>query len=101
MYACFAGMNLAGIMEVMIMAMKVAHLWWSDDHGVSVVRMVNPIVDGRFTGHGWYSMPCKTTLSPQEYADEAMEVVFFTDFYGESGYAYPKEVKQKGGGKWK
>ena len=73
---------------------KIAHLHWSEDgHGVSVVRMTNPIINGRFTGHGWYDMPCKTTLSPQEYANEVGEVVFYTDSYDTSGYVYPKEVK--------
>ena len=101
MYACFAGMNLVSEMEVMIMTKKIAHLWWSNDHGVSVVRMTNPIVDGHFTGHGWYDMPCKTVLSPQEYADCVAEVVYYTDFYGRSGYAYPKEACEKGGKRWR
>ena len=86
--------------------MKIAYLFWSevckvDEYGAAkkyynqVVRMTNPIVDGHFTGHGWYDMPCKTVLSPQEYADEVREVVFYTDSYGNRGYAYPKEVKQR------
>ena len=74
---------------------KIAHLFWSQgNHGVSVVRMTNPIVDGRFTGYGWYDMPCHTALSPQEYANSVGEVIFYTDFYGESGYVYPKEVEK-------
>ena len=101
LYACFAGMNLVSEMEVMIMTKKIAHLWWSNDHGVSVVRMTNPIVNGRFTGHGWYDMPCETVLSPQEYADEVREVVFYTDSYGNRGYAYPKEACEKGGERWR
>ena len=76
--------------------MKIAHLFWSEDnYGYSVVRMTNPVVDGRFTGHGWYDMPCKTVLSPQGYADKVEEVVFYVDFYGKSGYAYPKEKKKE------
>jgi len=72
---------------------KIAHLHWSEDgHGISVVRMANPIVDGRFTGHGWYDMPCHTTLSPQKYANKVGEVVFYTDSYDTSGYVYPEEV---------
>ena len=87
---------------------EIAHLYWSevcevDEYGAAkeyynqVVRMTNPIVNGRFTGYGWYDMSCHTTLFPQEYANKVGEVVFYTDSYDESGYAYPKETGRKGG----
>ena len=77
--------------------MKIAHLYWSeDDHGISMVRMTNPIVNGHPMGYGWYDMPHEIVLSPQEYADKVREVVFYTDSYGESGYAYPRETGRKG-----
>ena len=89
---------------------KIAHLSWSqvckvDEYGEAkkyynqVVRMTNPIVNGHPMGYGWYDMPHEIVLSPQEYADKIGEVVFYTDSYGKSGYAYPKETGGKGGGK--
>ena len=80
--------------------MKIAHLFWSeDDHGISAVRMTNPIVNGHPMGYGWYDIPREIVLSPQEYANKVREVVFYTDSYGKSGYAYPREAGGKGGGK--
>ena len=73
--------------------MRIAHLFWSEDnHGVSVVRMTNPIVNGHPMGYGWYDIPHEIVLSPQEYANKVREVVFYTDSYGKSGYAYPEET---------
>ena len=78
--------------------MKIAHLFWSeDDHGISMVRMTNPIVNGHPMGYGWYDIPREIVLSPQEYANKVREVVFYTDSYGKSGYAYPEETGRKGG----
>ena len=73
--------------------MRIAHLYWSeDDHGISVVRMTNPIVHGHPMGYGWYDIPHETVFSPQEYSNKIREVVFYTDSYGKSGYAYPEET---------
>ena len=61
-----------------------------------MVRMTNPIVNGHPMGYGWYDIPHEIVLSPQEYANKVREVVFYTDSYGKSGYAYPREAGGKG-----
>ena len=57
---------------------------------MTLTRYTNPVINGKFTGHAWYSMPREIPLgkSPQDVANEYGEVIF----YAEDGrYYYPEK----------
>jgi len=84
------------------MKKRIAHLVYRqvdevDEYGkfvdihFEVVRLTNPVIDGKRTGNGWFAPSVRTSLTAQEFADKHREVVF-DETTGE--YVYPR---QKGG----
>ncbi len=84
---------------------RVAHLVYStreaiDQYGVwkkseeILTRYTNPVIDGRFTGFGWYSWPQVVDESVQELADTHQEVIWDDN---DARYVYPSERNRKGG----
>jgi len=84
------------------MRKKIAHLAYRqvdevDEYGkyigthTEVIRYSSPIVNGEKTGKGWFSLPVRTSLTAQEFADKYEEVVF-DETTGE--YVYPRKKRR-------
>ena len=82
---------------------KIAYLVYStveekDEYGKFVrvkeilTRYSNPVIDGKFTGHAWFSPPEEVGEDPQTLADRYGEVVFDKDT---REYIYPQKQRRE------